>query len=366
MSQAHWDSVYTANDLDELGWYEPRASTLELVTAYSTPADSLIDVGGGASPLAVELAELGYRDLTVLDISERALEASRTALREHAEVVTWIRADVTRFGPDRRWQLWHDRAVFHFLVEQDDREAYRAVAASAVEPGGVLMSRDVRPRGARQVRRAFSAPLRRRHARRRVRAGLRPDRGSQAHPDRSGRRPAPVRRCRTPPRRIARIEYRHVSRLVAHLCCWRTSRRRVGSAREASGRAPGVTRGQGRSGAVGARAAWCAIDGGGRSPRRFAEGASGCTCDRRAGQRGGPRCGSRGVRAGAAGRGAGVGTVESPQADPSRRSDDGRGGPRSGSAARRTGWLTPTLPIPRIVAPSGQALPETSTSSLPR
>ena len=147
MSQAHWDSVYTANDLDELGWYEPRASTLELVTAYSTPADSLIDVGGGASPLAVELAELGYRDLTVLDISERALEASRTALREHAEVVTWIRADVTRFGPDRRWQLWHDRAVFHFLVEQDDREAYRAVAASAVEPGGVLIVATFAPEG---------------------------------------------------------------------------------------------------------------------------------------------------------------------------------------------------------------------------
>jgi trans-aconitate methyltransferase len=136
-----------ANALDELGWYEPRASTLDLVMAYTTPADSLIDVGGAASPLAVELAELGYRDLTVLDISERALKASRTALHEHVEVVSWIRADVTRFRPDRRWQLWHDRAVFHFLVEQDDREAYRTVAASAVEPGGILIVATFAPEG---------------------------------------------------------------------------------------------------------------------------------------------------------------------------------------------------------------------------
>ena len=75
----------------------------------------------------------------VLDISERALRASRTALREHVEVVGWTRADVTCDRPDRRWQLGHYRAVFHFLIEQDDREAYRSVAASAVEPGGILI-----------------------------------------------------------------------------------------------------------------------------------------------------------------------------------------------------------------------------------
>ena len=71
--------------------------------------------------MTLELARLGYRDLTVLDISERALGASRAALREHVEVVSWIRADVTCYRPDRRWQLWHDRAVFHFLIEQQDR-----------------------------------------------------------------------------------------------------------------------------------------------------------------------------------------------------------------------------------------------------
>ncbi len=147
MSQAHWDSVYATEHLDELGWYEPVPSTLGLVTAYSTPVDSVIDVGGGTSPLTIELARLGYRDLTVLDISERALDASRNALGEHAEGVSWIRADVTSYRPDRRWHLWHDRAVFHFVVEQDGREAYRSVAASAVEPGGILIVATFAPEG---------------------------------------------------------------------------------------------------------------------------------------------------------------------------------------------------------------------------
>ena len=147
MSQAHWDSVYATEHLDELGWYEPMPSTLGLVTAHSTPGDSVIDVGAGASSLALELARLGYRDLTVLDISERALCASRNALDEHADVVSWIRADVTSFRPDRRWRLWHDRAVFHFLVELDDREAYRSVAASAVEPRGTLIVATFAPEG---------------------------------------------------------------------------------------------------------------------------------------------------------------------------------------------------------------------------
>lgn len=147
MSQSHWDSVYAATSPEELGWYEPAPSTLELVTRYSTPADSVIDVGGGASLLTMELVRLGYRDLTVLDISKRALGASRTGLREHAEVVSWIHADVTRYQPHRRWRLWHDRAVYHFLVEKDDREAYRSVASSAVQSGGILIVATFAPEG---------------------------------------------------------------------------------------------------------------------------------------------------------------------------------------------------------------------------
>ena len=147
MSQTHWDSVYATGHLDELGWYEPLPSTLGLVRAFSTPADSVIDVGGGTSSLTMELALLGYRDLTVLDISERALGASRNALGEDAGVVSWIRSDVTSYQPDRRWRLWPDRAVFHFLVEQEAREAYRSVAASAVESDGILIVATFAPDG---------------------------------------------------------------------------------------------------------------------------------------------------------------------------------------------------------------------------
>lgn len=147
MSQTHWDSVYVATSLDQLGWYEPSPSTLGLVTAYSTPGDSVIDVGGGTSSLTLELVRLGYRDLTVLDISERALDASRAALGKYVEVVRWIHADVTRYQPDRRWGLWHDRAVFHFLVDGEDRDLYRSVASAAVEPGGTLIVATFGPDG---------------------------------------------------------------------------------------------------------------------------------------------------------------------------------------------------------------------------
>jgi SAM-dependent methyltransferase len=139
MSQEHWDQIYATTDASRLGWYEPVPSTLGLVTAYSAPDDPVIDVGGGLAPLTAELIELGYRDLTVLDISERALNASKEALSDHGDLVRWVHADVTTFRPDRRWRLWHDRAVFHFLVDADDRDAYRAVASAAVEAGGTLV-----------------------------------------------------------------------------------------------------------------------------------------------------------------------------------------------------------------------------------
>jgi SAM-dependent methyltransferase len=109
--------------------------------------DPVIDAGGGASLLAVELADLGYQDLTVLDVSAAALDRSRERLGSRSEAVCWIRSDVTEFVPNRQWQLWHDRAVFHFLVEEEARRSYRTVAASAVAPGGVLVVATFAPEG---------------------------------------------------------------------------------------------------------------------------------------------------------------------------------------------------------------------------
>ncbi len=137
--ESHWDAIYEDAQPDELGWYEPLPSTLALVTAHSDAPDGVIDVGGGASRLSAELLARGYRDLTVLDLSETALVRARHVLGPSACRVAWIHADVTRFEPARRWHLWHDRAVYHFLTDPHDQAAYHHAAASAVAPGGSLV-----------------------------------------------------------------------------------------------------------------------------------------------------------------------------------------------------------------------------------
>lgn len=137
--EGHWDEIYTTRSSHELGWFEPEPSTLELVTAHSTPANSIIDVGAGDGRLVDELLEIGYRDVTVLDVSGAALERARARLGPRADGVEWIHADVTRFVPLRTWDLWHDRAVFHFLVKDDERDAYRATAERAISASGKLV-----------------------------------------------------------------------------------------------------------------------------------------------------------------------------------------------------------------------------------
>lgn len=138
-TEEHWDRIYETQRSHELGWYELQPSTMGLVIANSTPADSVIDMGGGDSRMVDELIDRGYGDLTVLDVSEVALTRARSRLGSRAQGVEWIRADVTQFAPQRRWDLWHDRAVFHFLVEKGHASAYRTAALRALAPGGRLI-----------------------------------------------------------------------------------------------------------------------------------------------------------------------------------------------------------------------------------
>jgi 2-polyprenyl-3-methyl-5-hydroxy-6-metoxy-1,4-benzoquinol methylase len=138
-AESHWDSIYEATSPDSLRWFEPVPSTLRLVLAHSRPADAVIDVGGGTSRLASSLLDRGYDDITVLDLSETALTRARLELDGRARSVEWMHADVTRFAPTRQWHLWHDRAVYHFLIDRVDRAAYRRAAAAAIEPGGVMV-----------------------------------------------------------------------------------------------------------------------------------------------------------------------------------------------------------------------------------
>ena len=137
--QAHWQQVYKTRGAEAVSWFRPRLDvSLELLErAGLTPATSLIDVGGGASTLVDELLELGLRDITVLDISAEALAVSRQRLAARANRVEWLAADVLAARlPAGAFDVWHDRAVSHFLTEDADVARYARRAASAIRPGG--------------------------------------------------------------------------------------------------------------------------------------------------------------------------------------------------------------------------------------
>jgi SAM-dependent methyltransferase len=136
----HWDSLYEARTADSLSWYQavPQVS-LELIQALGISNDAaVIDIGGGTSFLADRLVEAGFSDVTVLDISASALEAGRRRLPGDAPVHR-LRQDLLAWRPARRYDLWHDRAVFHFLVVDEDRARYLQALSSAVRPGGAVV-----------------------------------------------------------------------------------------------------------------------------------------------------------------------------------------------------------------------------------
>ncbi len=122
----HWRKVYTDKQPDEVSWYQatPAPSLDALVRLGAGPEKSLIDIGGGASGLVDALLDHGWRDLTVLDIAAPALAAVRARLGQRATMVKWQVADVTMWQPERRYDIWHDRAVFHFLTAPEQRAAY--------------------------------------------------------------------------------------------------------------------------------------------------------------------------------------------------------------------------------------------------
>jgi SAM-dependent methyltransferase len=148
-TREHWDSVYGRKAVTDLSWYEPRAEkSLELIrSAGVEPADPIVDVGGGASLLVDELLAVGYRDLTVLDISATVLEKLRERLGARASRVTLLDRDVTAFEAQRRYALWHDRAVFHFLVERADRQRYLQALRRALRANGHLVIATFGPSG---------------------------------------------------------------------------------------------------------------------------------------------------------------------------------------------------------------------------
>jgi SAM-dependent methyltransferase len=147
--RAHWEAVYTTKAADRVSWFQRSAEpSLKMIRASGIAKDDgIIDIGGGASVLAAELLDAGFRDVSVLDIAEAALAASKARLGPRASEVRWIVADILSWTPPRRFALWHDRAVFHFLTGARDRAVYRSALEKALGPGGHLILATFAPDG---------------------------------------------------------------------------------------------------------------------------------------------------------------------------------------------------------------------------
>jgi len=136
----HWDAVYATKASNEVSWFQATPTTsLRLLERWASPAGSVLDVGSGASTLVECLLDAGWVDVTVLDISQEALNEVRNRLGRRAAEVSFVAADVRFWQPHRTFDAWHDRAVFHFLVEPTDRDRYVTATTQAVAPGGVVV-----------------------------------------------------------------------------------------------------------------------------------------------------------------------------------------------------------------------------------
>ncbi len=131
MSQirSHWKKIYTEKREEDMSWtQEVPQPSLDLILALDLPFDApIIDIGGGNSKLAESLLDRGYTDITVVDISEEALSISQKRMGTEASKITWTAANILNFSTDRQYACWHDRAVFHFFTEEEDKLQYKSV-----------------------------------------------------------------------------------------------------------------------------------------------------------------------------------------------------------------------------------------------
>ena len=152
-ARRHWDRVYETKAPDAVSWYEPHlARSLELIArAAPDVSASIIDVGGGESTLVDDLLARGYGNVTVLDVSPAAIEVAKKRLGGLAQKVTWLAADITEAVlPDQHFDVWHDRAVFHFLTSASQRAAYVRQVKHSMKRGGHVIVATFGPEGPTQ------------------------------------------------------------------------------------------------------------------------------------------------------------------------------------------------------------------------
>ncbi len=136
----HWDSIYSTKQTTEVSWYEPNpATSMAHINALDLNKDAfIIDIGGGDSLLVDHLLKNGFTNVSVLDISQAAIDKAKNRLGELATRVTWLVSDIVNFKPEHKYDLWHDRAAFHFLTTTKDIEKYIQIATQSLNENGSL------------------------------------------------------------------------------------------------------------------------------------------------------------------------------------------------------------------------------------
>lgn len=148
-NEEHWTAIYLRHRANQLSWFQakPTCSLGLIESAGLARSDPILDVGGGTSLLVDHLLDRGYRDVTVLDLAVPALDAVRARLSPRNQTVTLLHADLAHFTPQRRYGLWHDRAVFHFLTSTQDRRSYLRALVASLRPGGHVVIGTFAPDG---------------------------------------------------------------------------------------------------------------------------------------------------------------------------------------------------------------------------
>ncbi len=139
--KTHWETIYQTKKPDQVSWTQKVPQTsLDLIHACALSKDAkIIDVGGGDSLLVDYLLDLGYKNISVLDISKEAIERAKKRLGEQQSKVNWIVSDIINFNPEEKYNCWHDRAAFHFLTNEDEVERYVAIVNKSILPEGSLI-----------------------------------------------------------------------------------------------------------------------------------------------------------------------------------------------------------------------------------
>ncbi len=136
--KVHWENIYITKPLEEASWYQPKpATSLQILQELDISTDArIIDVGGGDSLLVDHLLDLGFNNLTILDISAKSIERAKTRLGARAQKINWIVSDILDFEPGQKFDFWHDRAAFHFLTDKNEIDQYIKIASRSMSKIG--------------------------------------------------------------------------------------------------------------------------------------------------------------------------------------------------------------------------------------